>query len=131
MKRTNKDKIQLVSISNDPNDGYIGGFYAHFKDGLDIQYEPKHKAFSEKKKTLWIHADPDEVNIAFFHGSFELGFNTVNETGAWLALTDGHLCYNKDVVSGLSTYEEDPYKEEEHVGCRNFPNCDEAGCGEW
>ena len=48
------DKIQLVSISNDPNDGDLSGFYAHFKDGLDIQYEPCGILFNAKKKTLWI-----------------------------------------------------------------------------
>ena len=100
MKHTNK--IQLVSISNDP-DGYSDGFYATFEDGLDIQYEPKSKIFNEKKKTIWIHADPDEVDIAFFHDKFKLGFNTSNETGSWLSLSNGTLTYHKDVVAKLRT----------------------------
>ena len=62
---------------------------------------------------------------------FYLGFNTTNETGAWLSLTDGKLAYNKAVVSKLHGYVEDPYDEDEHLACRNFPNCNEVGCGEW
>ena len=127
-KHTNK--IQLESISSDPIK-INGGFYAHFQDGLDIQYEPRGALFNSKKKTLWIQADPDEVDICFFHGKFELGFNTTNETGAWLSLTDGKLAYNKAVVSKLHGYVEDPYDEDEHLACRNFPNCNEVGCGEW
>jgi len=125
------DKIQIDSIVNDSNENG-GGFYVKFKDGSDIQYEPCSILFNEKKKTLWINVDPDELDICFFHDRFNLGHNTDNETGAWLALTDGKLCYNKEVVSKLHTFkDEDAYNEEDHLGCRNWPNCDTEGCGEW
>jgi len=97
------NKIRLENITMGEDESSSGGFYAHFEDGLDIQYEPKNRMFSEEKRTLWIHADPDEVNIAFFHDNFNLGFNSQNETGVWLSLSDGTLTYHKDVVAKLRT----------------------------
>lgn len=121
------DRIKLNSICNDED---TEGFYATFEDGLSIQYEPVGREHPTKR-TLWIHADPNEVNIAFFDKQFEQGFNTDNETGVWLSYGSGNLLYHEDVVDNVGIYETDPYNEDDHLGCPSWPNCREAGCGEW
>lgn len=122
------DRIKLNSICNDED---TEGFYATFEDGLSIQYEPAGRVVDSTTRTLWIHADPNEVNIAFFDKQFEQGFNTDNETGVWLSYGSGNLLYHEDVVDNVGIYETDPYNEDDHLGCPSWPNCREAGCGEW
>lgn len=125
-KRT--DRIKLESICNDEESM---GFYASFEDGLSIQYEPAGRVFHPTKRTLWIRADPAEVDIAFFDDQFEQGFNTPNETGVWLSYGNRNLLYHEDVVHTVGVYEADAYNESDHLGCPSWPNCREAGCGEW
>ena len=108
--RKHIDNLSLKSISCVPDE--YGGFYAVFDDGLDIQYEPRKTIFNPQKRTLWIHADPDKVDIAFFHNKFELGYNTENETGVWLSVHDEELYYHKDVISEITSELEYPWKKE-------------------
>jgi len=111
VKHTNKIRLENMTMGEDESS--FGGFYAHFEDGLDIQYEPKNRMFSEEKRTLWIHADPDEVNIAFFHDKFNLGFNSQNETGVWLSVRDAKLRYHDKVVRVVERDRGDYYGEDE------------------
>jgi len=101
MKTT--DTLILKNIEWGSNDR-VGDsrFFAEFDDHTLIEYIPKGLMYDEKKRTLWIGVNPNEVNIAFFHEDFEEGFNSDNETGVWMSLTKGHLNYNTEVVSKLS-----------------------------
>ena len=78
-------------------------FYAFFDDGLDIQYEPRKTIFNPQKRTLWIGADPDKVDIAFFHSKFKLNPDDENETGVWLSVHDDELYYHGDAISEISS----------------------------
>ena len=123
------DKIKLRSIEHDPNDHWSDGFFASFEDGFSIHY------FKEDgKKRIDITLDPEEADIGIFHEKYELGFNTLNETGVWLSVIKGDLTYNTNAISEttpMSTYDDDIWDDEYHLGCPNYPNCREAGCGEW
>ncbi len=94
------DDLSLKSISCEPDE--YGGFYAVFDDGLDIQYEPRKTIFNPKKRTLWIGADPDKVDVAFFHSKFKLNPDDENETGVWLSVDDNELYYHEDVISEIT-----------------------------
>ena len=104
------DKVYLKSISFEPDE--YGGFYAFFDDGLDIQYEPRQKLFNPEKRTLWIGADPDKVDIAFFHNKFKLNPDDSSDTGIWLSVDDEELYYHKEVISEITSELEYPWKKE-------------------
>ena len=123
------DKIKLIAVEHNPNDNYSDGFYASFEDGFSIHYYQE-----EGKKKIHITLDPEKADIALFNEKYELGFNTSNETGVWLGVMKGDLTYNTNAISKtipMSTYDDDIWDDEYHLGCRNYPNCQEAGCGEW
>ena len=77
-----EDTLILKNIEWGSN-GRVGDsmFFAEFDDHTLIEYIPKGLMYDEKKRTLWIGVNPNEVNIAFFHEDFEEGFNSDNETG--------------------------------------------------
>lgn len=91
------DEVHLKSISCEPDE--YGGFYAFFDDGLDIQYEPRKTIFNPEKRTLWIGADPDKVDVAFFHNKFKLNPDDESETGVWLSVHDDELYYHEDAIT--------------------------------
>jgi len=98
-KRT--DTIQIERIENEQveyNEGR-GNFFIEFTDNTSIQYESRCELYSREKKTLWIHANPEEVDIGLFYNGFEMGYNSENETGVWLTVEKDKVVYDKNIFA--------------------------------
>ena len=95
------DEIKIERIENEQleyNEGR-GSFFIEFTDNTSIQYESRCELYNKEKKTLWIHANPEEVNISLFYEGFEMGFNSENETGIFLGVDGNKVIYDKNLFS--------------------------------
>ena len=98
-KRIDDIKIERIENEQSEYNKGRGSFFIEFTDDTSIQYESRCELYNKEKKTLWIHANPEEVNISLFYKGFEMGFNSENETGVWLSVEKDKVVYDKNIFA--------------------------------